>query len=127
MDKEFDEWNIQKKNLNSKFELFSNIREIWWCSLGLNIGVEIDGKNQNFERPVLILKVYNKNMILVAPLSTKFKDNPYYFPVKISENKTSYVILSQSRLVSSKRLVRKISRLNKKSFEKVINAFKNHI
>ncbi|MFA5871014.1 MAG: hypothetical protein WC842_03995 [Candidatus Paceibacterota bacterium] len=55
--KDFDSWNIQKKKINTREKvIFCNIREIWWCSLGVNIGSEEDGKNELFERPVLILK-----------------------------------------------------------------------
>ncbi|MDK2948964.1 MAG: hypothetical protein PWQ56_129 [Patescibacteria group bacterium] len=45
MEKSFDEWNEDKKKLNklnSKF--FLHEREVWWCSLGVNIGYEADGK-----------------------------------------------------------------------------------
>jgi len=33
---------------------------IWRCSLGVNLGVEADGKEEHFRRPVLILKAFNK-------------------------------------------------------------------
>lgn len=43
--KDFDTWNESKKNIHAKQELpqFSEY-EIWWCSYGLNIGYEVDGK-----------------------------------------------------------------------------------
>lgn len=28
--------------------------EVWWCSCGENVGIEINGKNKEFTRPVLI-------------------------------------------------------------------------
>ena len=34
--------------------------EIWWCSLGFNLGEEIFGKGEKFTRPVLIFKIYRK-------------------------------------------------------------------
>lgn len=33
--------------------------EIWWVSIGQNIGNEQNGKNTNFERSVLIFKKFN--------------------------------------------------------------------
>lgn len=30
--------------------------EIWWCSIGENIGGEISGKGTYFRRPVLVLR-----------------------------------------------------------------------
>lgn len=47
--------------------------------MGVNIGYEEDGKNEKFERPVLILKKFNQYLILVVPLSSKIKNNKYYF------------------------------------------------
>jgi hypothetical protein len=39
MRKDFDKWNNKKKEINNQdfFDLFFHEREIWWCSLGLNI------------------------------------------------------------------------------------------
>lgn len=57
MEKNFDKWNGEKKRVNIRDEntLFHE-REVWWCSLGVNIGFEQDGKNDIFERPVLIIR-----------------------------------------------------------------------
>ena len=35
--------------------------DIWWCSLGFNIGEEIFGKGKKFTRPVLIFKKFTAN------------------------------------------------------------------
>ena len=53
---------------------------MWWCALGINVGVETDGKHGNFERPVLVLMKFNKDAVLVVPLSSNAKRNPYYYP-----------------------------------------------
>ena len=45
--KEFDKWNELKKKLHNSEKpkkFYFREREIWWCSLGLNIGFEEDGK-----------------------------------------------------------------------------------
>lgn len=36
--------------------LYFKERQIWWASIGQNIGVEANGKNKKYERPVIILK-----------------------------------------------------------------------
>ena len=37
--KDFDRWNEQKKKLHDgEREVLFHEREIWWCSLGVNIG-----------------------------------------------------------------------------------------
>ncbi len=47
--KNFCEWNKLKGYIeeNNKPMLFRE-REIWWCSVGLNIGTEQDGKTEYF-------------------------------------------------------------------------------
>lgn len=56
MQKDFDNWNKEKKNINTRKELiFYRQREIWWCALGINIGFEQDGSDIEYRRPVLIL------------------------------------------------------------------------
>ncbi|HEV8666574.1 MAG TPA: type II toxin-antitoxin system PemK/MazF family toxin [Candidatus Paceibacterota bacterium] len=118
MEKDFDGWNIQKKKIHSRDKnIFFHEREVWWCSLGVNIGFEQDGKNNLFERPVLILKKFNKHVLWVVPLSTRNKENPYYFPITSAEG--SFVILSQLRLISSKRLQRLMYKLPKQQFMQV--------
>lgn len=122
--KNFDEWNIIKKEVN-KNERHTTFHEgeIWWCSIGLNIGDEEDGKNNNFERPILVLKKFSKNMFIGIPLSTKIKEGKYY--INFTSNDFSYsVLLSQTRPLSSKRLVRKISKLSKGKIIKIKDAYK---
>lgn len=62
-----------------------NEREIWWCSIGENIGFEGDGKNDMFERPVLILKKYNAEVFFGAPLTTSTKEHPLRYPYMIND------------------------------------------
>ena len=41
--KDFDKWNEKKKTIDQKEisdQTFFNEREIWWGSLGLNVGFE---------------------------------------------------------------------------------------
>ena len=122
------EWNEDKKRLHARDLIpFSNIREVWWCSLGVNIGIEIDGKNENYERPVLILRVFNKEMLWIVPLTSKSKSSKFYFEISYGKGNMSYVILSQSRIISAKRLIRKIDRLSEETFKRIIEEFKNQL
>jgi mRNA interferase MazF len=122
--KEFDLWNAKKKEIKqSNVERLCREREVWWCALGVNIGLEQDGRNELFERPVLILKRYNKDLILILPITSTEKDNIYY--VKISGVMTSSVILSQIRSIDSKRLLRKVGMISIKKYLIVLfNLFK---
>ena len=117
--KNFRKWNNLKEKIeqNFKHKLFHE-KEIWWCSLGVNIGDEQDGKNENFERPVLILKKFNKNILWGIPLTSKNKNGKYYYNFKYKK-KNFAVILSQLRLISSKRLLRRMRRIGRKDFYNV--------
>jgi mRNA interferase MazF len=121
--KNFDEWNGVKKFLEKNIENFLQIneKEIWWSSLGINLGDEEDGKNSNFERPVLIIKKFNNKVVWILPLSTQSGNPKYYFPLDPKETK-SYVILSQLRLISIKRLRRMIRKISSKQFNEIRKA-----
>lgn len=116
--KEFDDWNENKKEVNSKSgEIFFKEREIWLTSLGVNIGFEIDGKNNLFERPVLILKKVNKNQFTWVPLSSKQKEGYFFTDIKSEDNKVRGTSnFSQVRCFSSKRLLRKFSTCSAEDF-----------
>lgn len=127
MDKDFDIWNEEKKLVNNKVtnrDLYFYPREIWWCSAGLNIGVEVDGKNENFERPMLIIKKFNADMVWALPLTTKEKQNKYHYKLEY-DNIKSWVILSQIKTISTKRLLRKIGSISEADFKEVIERIQN--
>lgn len=122
MEKDFDTWNVLKKNINNAPETSQNRyfkeREVWWCSLGVNIGDEQDGKNELFERPVLIFRIFNKGLVWIIPLTSKRKAGIYYYSLG-HESYQYTLILSQLRLVSAKRLGRKIFTLSSEHFKVV--------
>ena len=101
--------------------MFFNEREIWWGSLGLNIGYEQDGKNENFERPLLIIRKFNRDIVWVLPLTTIAKNNKFHYKLKSSG---SFVILSQVRLLSTKRLLRLVETINENEFNEIITKTK---
>jgi len=75
--KNFDSWNEKKKVLNTRKlsdDFFVLEGEIWWASLGVNVGKEIDGKNGEFERPVLVLLVIDYDALWTLPVTSTLKD-----------------------------------------------------
>lgn len=117
----FSAWTKLKIRLHisEKDPVYFREKEIWWANLGANIGYEQDGKNDNFERPVLILKKFNKDVLWTLPLTrTKKTNNKYYFQLK-QGGEDSFVILSQIRLISSKRLSRKMRMIEKEEFDEI--------
>lgn len=117
--KNYGEWNAKKGEIEARKTIpeFSE-RDIWWCSLGLNIGYEEDGKNDNFERPVCVLRKFNKDIFIGLPLTSALKDSSYYFPHTLHETAGS-IILSQGRLLSAKRLQRKLGRVSRGKFKEL--------
>jgi len=118
MKKDFDKWNIKKKDLHCREKVpFYHEREIWWCSIGVNIGFEQDGSGDEFRRPVLILKGLSKQTCLVIPLTTATPAHQFRLEVGLVDGKEARALISQMRVIDSKRLVRKIGFLGKSKFE----------
>ena len=116
--KDYDGWNNLKKKIDTDVDSpFFYEGEIWWCSLGVNIGVEIDGKEGLFNRPVLIIKKINLQSAWVAPLTSTFKNHLYIYPLTTI---TSNISLSQMRSISSKRLSRRVVRISMKEYVHII-------
>lgn len=127
MQKDFDRWNDKKKKLSSRtFSDFVHAREVWWCSLGVNIGFEQDGKNQFFERPVLVIRKFSNDSVLIVPLSSKPKTNIFSFNFT-HEGQRFSALLSQIRLISTKRLNRKIYRMDTFLYNQIHKAMKELI
>jgi len=126
MKKDFDKWNEKKKQLDNREDApFYHEREIWWCSLGVNIGFEQDGSGEEHRRPALVLKGLSRETCLIIPLTTALSNHLMRPSVGLVEGKEARVLLSQIRVIDSKRLVRKIGYLNKKVFEQVRKAAKD--
>ena|ERR1700722_17663144 len=122
MEKDFTEWHTMKTLIerDNQSPLFRE-GEIWWSSLGANIGVEEDGKNQLFERPVLIFRKFNNDMLWGLPMTSTKKSGKYYYPISF-HGQEGTILLSQMRILSAKRLIRRAGKLRKKKFLRVGNA-----
>ena len=121
MEKDFDKWNGLKKHIELRRSVFCNTRDIWWCSIGANVGAEASGKNELFERPVLILKVYSTESVLVAPLTSKQREGPYHARITYA-GREGWAILSHAKTISPKRLQRKLSKIDKTQHAVVLKA-----
>lgn len=88
-------------------------------SLGKNIGYEQNGSGDNFSRPILILKKFNNHMFWVIPLSTKQKEFDFYFNYTDPNNQKVSAILAQMKLLSVKRLKRKLYEIPNELFDEM--------
>lgn len=121
MEKDFYRWSKLKNELERKRKkLFFHEREIWFCSLGTNIGHEQDGKQNLYERPILIVKKFNQNLFWAIPITSTQKTGSYYFSIPYNSKDYS-AILSQLRILDKKRLQRKIYMISKEEHQMLKN------
>lgn len=126
MKKDFDRWNKKKKEIHKRIDApFFHAREIWWCSLGVNIGFEQDGANNECSRPVIILKGMSRQTCFVIPLTTSQSKHPLRPSVGLIEEQEARALLSQMRLIDAKRLIRKIGYLDEGIFIRTRKAAKD--
>jgi mRNA interferase MazF len=139
--KDFDGWNeLAKKLENIKSPIFHkklkkylfHPREIWFCSIGTNIGVEICGKNKEFERPVLVLKKSGRQFVCL-PLTSQKPNNPdFYIDISYTnpinkETVNSYVVITSPITCDVNRLQRKVRKISPQDFEVVRTGLTTHL
>ena len=118
MSKKFDEWNNIKQKLHNKKSkiIIPKNREIYWASIGVNVGFEQDGKGEIFSRPVLVVKRYSKNLFFGVPLSTQIKEGSFFYTFTLNK-KQSNALLVQAKAYDTKRLENRIGMISKDDFQ----------
>ncbi|HEY9583640.1 MAG TPA: type II toxin-antitoxin system PemK/MazF family toxin [Candidatus Paceibacterota bacterium] len=118
--KDFDGWNVNKKAVNNKVApLFWYEREVWWNSLGINIGHEQDGSSEDYSRPVLILRKLSHDTCIIMPLTTSKNIHKYRPSIGIFEGEENKVVLTQMKVIDSRRLLKKIGTVNLNIFNEI--------
>jgi toxin protein, putative len=122
----FDKWNEVKKELEQKTGTGVANGEVYWLSVGQNLGSETYGKGADFKRPVLVLnKVYIKNYInafIGVPLSSKAsqKSGCLYHKFTDKQGIKQVALLAQIRLFDTKRVISNANiSVLKADFEKI--------
>lgn len=119
MEKDFDQWNERKKELEHKKErIFFKEGEVWWCAVGLNISTESCGKGGTFRRPILVLKKLSAVSCIGIPLSTQKKIGSWFSGITI-HGETQYALLHQIRMFSTNRFQRRLATLDSNDLGKV--------
>jgi mRNA interferase MazF len=129
MEKDFDSWNIHKKNIdtNQPLSFYFKEGEVWWASTGINVGFEENGKGTYFQRPILIIKKFNQHLAYTVPLTSQLKNKPYHLPCSVSDGRQRQVIVSQCKSMSSRRFTNKIGFVGKVELNKIKNAVKDSL
>ncbi len=122
MGKDFDRWNKRKKRIDSTTNSpHCHEREVWWCTIGVNVGSEQHSQTGDFSRPVIVLRQFTEDMFWGIPLTTKLVNRPFRvrFILKGTENDA---LILQMRAFDRKRLVRQIGVVPHDVFAKLITA-----
>ncbi len=125
MEKEFDKWNEIKKETHTEEPRLYTVREIWWCRLGANVGFEQDGSGRLFLRPVVIARAFGPNICLILPLTASKQKHPLRVSVGDVQGKQASALLSQMRIIDTRRLVEKVGFMNKQVFAQLKKALKD--
>jgi mRNA interferase MazF len=122
--KNFESWfPIKSKlDLSAHKPPFVTEGDIWWASIGENVGSEIGGKSNKFTRPVIILRKLSHGFYFVIPTSTKEKDGSWY--VKFTQaDIVTVACLHQARAIDYRRLFSKLGTLDGVDFENIKAGF----
>lgn len=123
MQKDFDRWNNHKKKLDDSGDRpFYHAREVWWCSVGVNVGNELDGTGKLHDRPVLVLRPFNAETFFGICLVGHARTGRYYFSLGKIDDRDAVANLSQARLFDSKRLIRKIGTVDERTYHELAKA-----
>lgn len=124
--KRFSDWAGLKLDIHlykDSHAVYFKERQIWWATVGQNIGIEQNGKHKNFERPVLVLKKFNAEMFLAVPLSSQFKSGNYRLIFERNGMKFT-ANLSQIKVMSTKRLLRQLGKMEETDYLRLKQMFR---
>jgi mRNA interferase MazF len=90
--KDFIGWIGLKERLHYRAHQppFVSERDLWWVSLGENVGSEVNGKSDRFTRPALIFKKLAHGFFLIVPTTTRPHEGSWYVRVRLA-GKDEYV------------------------------------
>ncbi|MDE2116653.1 MAG: type II toxin-antitoxin system PemK/MazF family toxin [Patescibacteria group bacterium] len=73
-------------------------------------------RGEAFSRPVLILRGFSDHVCLIVPLTTSKKPGRYRVSLGYLGDKESFAIISQMRLIDTKRFYKPIGRIDRDRF-----------
>jgi 8-oxo-dGTP pyrophosphatase MutT (NUDIX family)/mRNA-degrading endonuclease toxin of MazEF toxin-antitoxin module len=120
----FKRWIAVKQKVHENQQYYPKFNEgdVWWVSVGENIGSEIVGKGSVYTRPVLVLRKFSSSMFLGIPLTSKEKGGDWYVEFK-NQGETGYAVLVQVRTFSARRLYTRMYQMDEMDFAKIKTAF----
>ena len=122
--KNFHDWNIKKIKID-KNETFNHPREkeIWWCSIGINIGSEVYGKGADYTRPVLVINAEGSENFIGIPLTSNIKSKKYACIIKTDDGALHTALIYQIRSFDKRRLTERKYILSTEEYSKIKKYF----
>lgn len=122
--KDFVRWLKLKEELHGRQQTppLVSERDIWWASVGENVGSEINGKSQLFSRPVIIYKKLSHGFYFVIPTTTQKKNGSWFVSFR-QQGKEMSACLHQSRAMDHRRLSSKLGTLDDEDFVNIRQGF----
>ncbi len=122
-EKRFEEWIDLKEKLHFHAKIPRILEgEVWWCSFGENVGVEINGKSCRFTRPVLIMRKLSRMGFMGIPLTSQEKTGSWYHEFEFL-GKKEFAALCQARVMSVSRLHSKLGQVPTIDLSNIKEAF----
>lgn len=120
---QFNNWNGVKMNLelHGRSPKISQ-GQLWWTGVGKNIGVEINGKNDRFSRPVLVYKKLSAYKFMAIPLTSKQHVGTWYVSF-VHAGKPEVAVVGDARIMSVKRLYRLIGEIDQADYARIKKGF----
>jgi len=96
--------------------------DIWWVSIGENVGSEVNGKSDLFSRPVIIFKKLAHGFYFVIPTTTQVREGSWYVAFR-QHKRDMAACLHQARTIDFRRLSSKLGMLDDNDFARVKKGF----
>ena len=124
--KRFKEWIGIKERLHNQAHKPPLVSEgdIWWISVGENIGSEINGKSVLFSRPAVILRKLTHSFYFVIPTTTQKREGSWFISF-YHGGKNMIACLHQARAIDYRRLSAKLGTLDDEDYRWIVGGFEN--
>ncbi|HWC57657.1 MAG TPA: type II toxin-antitoxin system PemK/MazF family toxin [Candidatus Paceibacterota bacterium] len=122
--KDFNDWNKKKIRIDGN-KTFNHPREkeIWWCSIGVNVGSEVFGKGHDYTRPVLVINAEGSEIFIGIPLTSNIKNRKYSCIIKTDDDVLHTALVYQVRSFDKRRLTERKYVLSDREYTKIKKYF----
>lgn len=123
--KQFVQWISLKQTLHRANHRPPHVSEgdIWWASIGENVGSEINGKSKLFSRPVIVIKKLAHGFYFVIPTTTQSRSGSWFVTFRQHEQER-VACLHQARAIDYRRLSSKVGTLDDTDFDRIKLGFR---